>query len=926
MSVPNTTYRILTEKLGDSDPAQFIGNEGEVFYDPNSPELKLSDGSTSGGILIAGSGGGAVETAGYRGFSAFVNRFWGDDPSINQIIIYKSFWEDGYDSGYETKPIFWNSTTDTDEDDFGVGGIKTSNIICIINVYGALQEVNENSDKSPVPIANLQNFVKKFVDVALYDENGYIVDNIETAVQAFYDNIDALKATLPPLYENFEFDLLDNTNNISDGGDDQYDGGNYINSRGNDGSENLEIPYGDGTNVLNDYFGNGSVHKTFYQDSIWGMMVYDAAVDSVWYTGNIGADGYGNKQSEVLIGSSDNVNYVRYPKHNIGSNNYTLALSDAGRFIYADNNTITIPYNYDAPFPVGTEIKIVTQSVGSMVQIDGGSTSLYVNGTYESGFILPPRCIASLLKVEEEVWTIEVSAGGSSSQWTTETNGIYYESRVAIGTTAVGAGSTVLYVEGDARITGILTVGTASITLDGSNNLINVGPQVSIDGNAGVVYSTVFVGDGSGLVGIVTDAVGTEIYEDGNVRGTATQINFGNGFNVDPVTSSCANVNIGLDGNNNFIVGGGGGGCNNNFFGYTSGCNNTGSYNNFFGNGIGRNNVGCYNNFFGGYSGQFNTTGCSNNFIGEGAGLSNTTGSRNNFIGRFSGSDNTTGSCNNFFGLYAGRQNTTGCYNNFFGTCAGYYNTTGGANIFMGWCTGKDNTTGNSNTFVGGVSSGQRNTTGGYNSFFGVSSGSCNTTGFYNNFFGAYSGFNNDTGSRNIFLGSGNGISTSASYKVIIGSSYNYFTFFDSPDTTKDTQLAIGVRTDANPANYWIVGNENFNVGIGTTNPTSKLHVGGTVTANDFNSLSDSRFKTNIHIIQNPIEKLMKIDGVTFNWKESNKPSMGVIADEIEKVIPELVDGGEIKTVNYNGIIALLIECIKFQQNEIDSLRSQIDK
>lgn len=62
MSVPNTTYRVLVEKIGGSDPSQFVGNEGEVFYDPDavSPVLKLSDGSTPGGVSFGG--GGAANT------------------------------------------------------------------------------------------------------------------------------------------------------------------------------------------------------------------------------------------------------------------------------------------------------------------------------------------------------------------------------------------------------------------------------------------------------------------------------------------------------------------------------------------------------------------------------------------------------------------------------------------------------------------------------------------------------------------------------------------------------------------------------------------------------------------------------------------------------------------------------------------------
>lgn len=56
MTIPNTTYRVLVEKLGAQDASQFVGNEGEVFYDPNNPLLKLSDGSTVGGLSVGQTG------------------------------------------------------------------------------------------------------------------------------------------------------------------------------------------------------------------------------------------------------------------------------------------------------------------------------------------------------------------------------------------------------------------------------------------------------------------------------------------------------------------------------------------------------------------------------------------------------------------------------------------------------------------------------------------------------------------------------------------------------------------------------------------------------------------------------------------------------------------------------------------------------
>ena len=120
------------------------------------------------------------------------------------------------------------------------------------------------------------------------------------------------------------------------------------------------------------------------------------------------------------------------------------------------------------------------------------------------------------------------------------------------------------------------------------------------------------------------------------------------------------------------------------------------------------------------------------------------------------------------------------------------------------------------------------------------------------------------------------------------------------------------------------------NLGIGTTNPTSKLHVVGDVlvtgitTSTDFNSSSDINLKDNIRKIENPIDKVLQLDGVTFNWKSNQRPSVGVIAQQVEKVLPQLVSGDYSKTVNYNGLIGLLIECIKEQQNEIDAIKKKL--
>jgi hypothetical protein len=105
----------------------------------------------------------------------------------------------------------------------------------------------------------------------------------------------------------------------------------------------------------------------------------------------------------------------------------------------------------------------------------------------------------------------------------------------------------------------------------------------------------------------------------------------------------------------------------------------------------------------------------------------------------------------------------------------------------------------------------------------------------------------------------------------------------------------------------------------------NQLVVAGVTTATDFNSTSDRNLKENINIIEDPLEKLVGISGVTFNWKESKESSAGVIAQDVEKVLPEIVKSNDdMKTVNYNGLIGLLVEAVKNQQDQINSLTERI--
>ena len=131
---------------------------------------------------------------------------------------------------------------------------------------------------------------------------------------------------------------------------------------------------------------------------------------------------------------------------------------------------------------------------------------------------------------------------------------------------------------------------------------------------------------------------------------------------------------------------------------------------------------------------------------------------------------------------------------------------------------------------------------------------------------------------------------------------------------------------------------ENGNIGMGSLTPSVRLQVAGDIIANSIAGSSDLRFKTNITPIENPLQKVLQLRGVNFDWNKNAFPersfseskAIGFIAQEVEKVLPEVVQTEKTvegyKAVQYDKVVALLVEAIKEQQKQIDGLKLELKK
>lgn len=165
--------------------------------------------------------------------------------------------------------------------------------------------------------------------------------------------------------------------------------------------------------------------------------------------------------------------------------------------------------------------------------------------------------------------------------------------------------------------------------------------------------------------------------------------------------------------------------------------------------------------------------------------------------------------------------------------------------------------------------------------------------------------------------------------------------FIASPYNTGTIENCYGLfvgNQNAGSNNYAIYcqGGKSFfadPVGIGTETPDNILTIAqgsdSDPIADAWTTYSSRRWKTNIQPIENALDKVQKLRGVSYDWKKDNSHDIGLIAEEVGKVIPQVVvyeeNGIDARSVDYPRLVAVLIEAIKEQQQNINHQQESIE-
>ena len=307
-----------------------------------------------------------------------------------------------------------------------------------------------------------------------------------------------------------------------------------------------------------------------------------------------------------------------------------------------------------------------------------------------------------------------------------------------------------------------------------------------------------------------------------------------------------------------------------------------------------------------------NNTGTDNTAIGFNTLLNNTIGHANTAIGFSALFSNTIGNLNTATGWNALYSNTSGFSNTATGAWALYGNMDGFNNTATGWFALISNTTGSSNTAIGSGALGG-NTTGINNTALGNAAASRNGD---NNTAIGYFAHSRNNGSNNIAMGYQAGFNlNSGSYNIDIG----------SPGSRGDHET---IRIGSFQTNTYMAGIS------GATVPTGVAvivdadgHLG--------TSTSSARFKDEIKPMDKASEVILALKPVTFHYKKEldpeGIPQFGLVAEEVEKVNPDLVardEQGKPYTVRYEAVNAMLLneflkEHRKVQEMEANATKQQ---
>jgi hypothetical protein len=308
----------------------------------------------------------------------------------------------------------------------------------------------------------------------------------------------------------------------------------------------------------------------------------------------------------------------------------------------------------------------------------------------------------------------------------------------------------------------------------------------------------------------------------------------------------------------------------------------------------------------------------SNTTIGFQALKANTSGTGNTAFGYQDLSGNTSGSYNTANGYQALYSNTDGSYNTAIGYQAlkannhGFFNTANGYNALQSNIDGSNNT-------ANGSAALQNNISGYFNTAIGSGALKANKIGTYCTGIGYNAASTYDaSGNYNTYLGS----NTDCSSNLLVNNStaIGYNAIIDVSN-----QIVLGTTAEKIkiPGSY--VGIKKFNPSsIYTLDVSGSVNIDGSCNALAFSVSSDYRIKENVELL-NETYNIDLLKPVTYFNTKSGVQDIGLIAHELQEIYPELVngvkDGPTLQSVNYIGIIPIIIREIQGLKKEIDQLK-----